>query len=79
MHFGPREIAASVSAAALIFCCSCEKHHLGENPEAQKENIGEVEPGKESSAAEKKAENSESSTPKPTPAQFFPAEASPSP
>ena len=77
MHFGLREIAASISAAALIFCCSCEKHHLGEDPEAQKENVDEPKGGEETSVAHK-TENSESSTPKPTPAQFFP-ENTPSP
>ena len=39
MHFGVRQTAAAISASALIFCCSCEKHHLGEDPEAQKEHV----------------------------------------
>ena len=73
MHFGLREIAASISAAVLIFCCSCEKHRLGEDPEVQKENVDT-----ESPAAANKAEPAENSAAKPTPAQFFP-ESSPSP
>src|SRR5256885_5059042 len=55
MHFGVRQTAAAVSAVALIFCCSCEKHHLGEDPEVQKEHV--VAPGEsdESSGATKEA------------------------
>ena len=45
MHFGVRQIAAAVSTAALIFCCSCEKHHLGEDPEVQKEHVDVGENG----------------------------------
>jgi hypothetical protein len=73
MHFGLREITASISAAALIFCCSCEKHRLGEDPEVQKENVETEHP-----AAANKAEPAENAAAKPTPAQFFP-ENSPSP
>jgi hypothetical protein len=74
MHFGLREIAASISAAALIFCCSCEKHHLGEDPEAQKENVDEAKGGEEPTSVFIEV----SPRPKPTPAQFFP-ENTPSP
>ena len=77
MHFGVRETAAAISAAALIFCCSCEKHHLGEVPEVQKEHVDEAKGGEENAAANK-AEAVESATPKPTPAEFFP-ENTPSP
>jgi hypothetical protein len=72
MHFGPREIAAAICAAALIFCCSCEKHHLGEAPEVQKEHVDEPKGGEENVAEPNKAEAVESATPKPTPAEFFP-------
>jgi len=78
MHLRVREIAAAISGAALIFCCSCEKHHLGEDPEFQKERVGESQAGEEHSAAPKKADTSESATPKPTPAQFFPESTPPS-
>ncbi|HLW36192.1 MAG TPA: hypothetical protein VKS98_11080 [Chthoniobacterales bacterium] len=71
MRFGVREIVASVSAAALIFCCSCEKHRLGEDPEVQKEHGGNL-------AAANKAETAESPAPKRTPAEFF-RQQSPSP
>jgi hypothetical protein len=79
MHFGIREIAAAISAAALIFCCSCEKHRLGEDPEVQKERVDDA---KENPAAPNKTDASESvesgAKPKPTPAEFFP-ESKPSP
>ena len=72
MHFGLRQIAAAISAAALIFCCSCEKHRLGEDPEVQKENIGEAKDGEQNAAAPDKTDPFESATPRPTPAEFFP-------
>ena len=72
MHFGVRQIAAAFSATALIFCCSCEKHHLGEDPEVQKEHV--VAPGEsdENSSAPKETSASPSVTVSPTPAEFFP-------
>ncbi len=72
MHFGVRQIAAAISAAALIFCCSCEKHHLGEDPEVQKEKVGDTKAGEENVAEPSKADPFESAKPKPTPAEFFP-------
>ena len=78
MHLGVREIAASVSAVALIFCCSCEKHRLGEDPEVQKERVVEPKGGDENAAEPSKAETNESAAQKPTPADFFP-KSTPSP
>ena len=78
MHFGVREIAATISAVALIFCCSCEKHHVGEDPEAQKEHVDEAKNGDEKVAAPNKADVVESATPSRTPAEFFP-KSTPSP
>jgi hypothetical protein len=78
MHFGVREIAVAISGAALIFCCSCEKHHLGEAPEVQKEHVDEPKGGEENATGPSKADVVESPTPKPTPAEFFP-ENTPSP
>ncbi|HXL24146.1 MAG TPA: hypothetical protein VN942_01220 [Chthoniobacterales bacterium] len=66
MHFGVRQAAALISASALIFCCSCEKHHLGEDPEVQKEHIDAPARAEENSAATKEAPTS------PTPVEFFP-------
>src|ERR1700694_5581434 len=72
MHFGVRHAAAAVSAVALIFCCSCEKHHLGEDPEVQKEHV--IVPGESdaTSAATKETSTSPPVTPSPTPVEFFP-------
>jgi len=72
MHFGVRQTAAAISAAALIFFCSCEKHHLGEDPEVQKEHV--IVPGEsdENSGATKEASTSPSVTASPTPVEFFP-------
>lgn len=58
-------------AAALILICSCEKHHVGEMPEAQKEHAessGQEAPG---DAGMKSPEHT-SSMATPTPAEFFP-------
>jgi hypothetical protein len=72
MHFGVRQAAAAVFAAALVLFCSCEKHHLGEDPEVQKEHV--VAPGEsdENSDAAKETSASPSATTSPTPAEFFP-------
>jgi len=78
MHFGLRETAAVVSAAALIFCCSCEKHHLGEDPEAQKEHVDVAADSEENSATSKENAESPAATASSTPVNFFP-EKSPSP
>jgi hypothetical protein len=72
MHFGVRQIATTISAAALIFFCSCEKHRLGEDPEVQKEHADEAKGDGENAAAPNKADVIESATPNRTPAEFFP-------
>ena len=78
MHFGVREFAAAISTAALIFCCSCEKHRLGEDPEVQKERATELKNEEGNAAVPAKTESSEDPKAKPTPAEFFP-ESKPSP
>jgi hypothetical protein len=72
MHFGVRHAVAGISAGALIFCCSCEKHRLGEDPEVQKEHV--VAPGEsdENSGATKETSAAPSATASPTPVEFFP-------
>src|SRR5205085_12544404 len=72
MHFGVRQTAAAVSAAALIFCCSCEKHHLGEDPEVQKQHVDVPGGPEEPSAATKQASAPPSATTSPAPLEFFP-------
>ena len=78
MHFGVRQITAAISAAALIFCCSCEKHHLGEDPEAQKEHVDVAGGSEETSGATKDEATSPTATASPTPVEFFP-ESTPTP
>jgi hypothetical protein len=78
MHFGVRETAAVISAGAMILCCSCEKHHLGEDPEAQKEHVDVAPGGGEDSGETKSPTESPAATASPTPVNFFP-ENSPSP
>ena len=78
MHFGVREIAATISAAALIFCCSCEKHRVGEDPEIQKERVDRAKGGDENVQAPNKVEVPDSALKSPTPAEFFP-KSTPSP
>jgi hypothetical protein len=78
MRFGVRELAAAISGAALIFCCSCDKHHVGEDPEAQKEHVDEAKGADENVAEPNKADVPESATPNRTPAEFFP-KSTPSP
>jgi hypothetical protein len=77
MHFGVRQIVATISAAALIFICSCEKHPLGQDPEVQKEHVDEVK-GDEEKTPGPKADVPETAVKSPTPAEFFPKSA-PSP
>ena len=74
MHFGVREITAAISAAALIFCCSCEKHRLGEDPEVQRERVVESKGGENEKPAEpsNKTDTNENAAQRPTPAEFFP-------
>jgi hypothetical protein len=72
MHFGVRQTAAAVSAVGLIFCSSCEKHHLGEDPEVQKEHVIVPAQSDETSGASKETSASPSATASPTPVEFFP-------
>src|SRR5438105_2078297 len=72
MHFGVRQVAAFISSAALIFCCSCEKHHLGEDPEVQKEHVDVAGGAEESSSATTETSTSSTATVSPTPVEFFP-------
>ena len=74
MHFGIRQIAAVLSAAALVVFCSCEKHRVGEDPEIQKEHDGT----ENAAAANKAVDLPENSSPNRTPAEFFP-KATPTP
>jgi hypothetical protein len=78
MHFAFRKTGILISIGALILCCSCEEHQVGEYPPAQKEHVDAAASSEENAAASKQTEPSEQASPKPTPAEFFP-QTSPSP
>jgi hypothetical protein len=80
MRFEFRQIIAAISGAAVIFCCSCEKHRLGEDPEVQKERTNIESASEENPRPTKERSTSEASPARtsPTPAEFFP-ETTPSP
>jgi hypothetical protein len=67
-----RKSGVIMAIASLIFCCSCEKHHLGEMPEVQKEHVDLARAAKENSGAAKETSTSPTPSAKPTPAEFFP-------
>jgi hypothetical protein len=75
MHFAAvRKTGITFAIGALIFCCSCEKHHVGELPEVQRENVDLAKPSEKSSSAWDKTSTSPGPPVKsPTPAEFFPA------
>jgi hypothetical protein len=64
-----RKSSVLLTIGALILFCSCEKHHLGEYPEVQREQIDSRQAAKP--AAETAPEG------QPTPAEFFPPKKSP--
>jgi hypothetical protein len=72
MRFCSGNFAAILIIAALALICSCEKHHVGEMPEVQKEHV-EGATGHEEAASEKSIPEAPISKSTPTPAEFFPA------
>jgi hypothetical protein len=73
MHFAFRKAGLLVLVGALVLCGSCEKHHLGEIPPAQKEHV-DIASGSSEDSDVVKERSTSSPTPsaKPTPAEFFP-------
>jgi hypothetical protein len=68
MRFSLRKCIAFSVCASLIIICSCEKHHVGELPEVQKERV-DLKSGSE---ATPDAAVSPAPVATPTPAEFFP-------
>jgi hypothetical protein len=66
MRFSARKLL--ILSAALPMICSCDKHHLGELPEVQREKTAE-----QSVEATPASAVAETPSAKPTPADFFPA------
>ena len=67
MRFSVRTTSVILAAASLI-SISCEKHHVGELPEVQREHV-DLGTGHEADSPAPAA--------KPTPAEFFPDKKSP--
>jgi hypothetical protein len=72
MRFAFRKTGIGLVVGALIFCCSCEKHQLGEMPEAQKEHVDVASESSETSSAPEQSSPTPSPSATPTPAEFFP-------
>lgn len=66
------KVGVFVSGVALIFCCSCEEHHLGELPTVQKEHVDLASGTNEDSDVVKERSASPAPSANPTPAEFFP-------
>jgi len=79
MHFSFRKAGLLVSVGALVLCCSCEKHKLGEIPPVQKEHV-DIAGGssEDSDVVNERSTSSPTPSAKPTPGEFFP-ESTPSP
>jgi len=72
MHFAFRGTGILLAVGAILFCCSCEMHHLGEDPQVQREHVDLVSGSKEDSDIVKEVPASPMPSAKPTPAEFFP-------
>jgi hypothetical protein len=66
--FRSRLFPLAALAGLLLVFTSCERHHLGELPEEQREHLHPLQ----SAAAETKTEQPPAPTASPTPANFFP-------
>jgi len=66
------KIGVFLSGVALIFCCSCEKHQLGELPAVQKEHVDLANGSEANSDVVKERPASPESSVAPTPVEFFP-------
>jgi hypothetical protein len=67
---------AIFAGLSLLLICSCEKHRVGEMPEAQREHVELGKKGKEGATSEElKIKSSNGASP--TPAEFFPEKKNP--
>jgi hypothetical protein len=60
------------AVGAVLFCCSCEMHHLGEMPEVQREHRDLVLGSEENPDIINEVPAAPTPSVKPTPAEFFP-------
>jgi hypothetical protein len=64
MRFFLRRAGLALAAGLLVFCCSCERHYVGELPEHEAKKHGDAHATKEHA--------SPSPALRGTPANFFP-------
>jgi hypothetical protein len=72
MRFYLGKCVAILAGASLIVICSCEKHHVGEMPEVQREHVDLAKPGEDTVPLTEEAKPSSEMKASPTPAEFFP-------
>jgi hypothetical protein len=72
MRLDFRTAGVIFAVGAILFCCSCEMHHLGEDPQVQREHVDLVSGSSEDSDIVKEVPASPMPSTKPTPAEFFP-------
>jgi hypothetical protein len=70
MRFFLRRACLTLATGVLIFCCSCERHHVGELPEHEN-------PKAHSEGDATKAHSPASPVPRNSPANFFPDKPAP--
>jgi hypothetical protein len=63
MRFTLSRTALFICGAALAFICSCEKHHVGEYPEVQRDRLQETK--------HQAHKTQPAATPSATPVDFF--------
>jgi hypothetical protein len=72
MRFFLWKCVAIFAGASLVVICSCEKHPVGQMPEAQKEHLDLDGKSAERSPSAEEPNASPAASVSPTPAEFFP-------
>src|SRR6266487_6146565 len=72
MRLDQRKCAILFACVWLLLICSCEKHRVGEMPDAQKEHVDLAAQSTKTSSAPSERSTSPSPAPTLTPAEFFP-------
>jgi len=72
MRFFLWKCVAIFAGASLVVICSCEKHPVGQMPEAQKEHLDLGKKSAEHSPSGGEPNISPAASVSPTPAEFFP-------
>jgi len=63
---------AILAGISLVLICSCEKHHLGEMPEVQREHVELVKAVDDTVPLREESKATPTMKTSPTPAEFFP-------